>query len=83
MGGVVRVGAIARCVAVDTSGMVYVSEEYNHRVSVFTTEGQFVASFGQKGAGPGELNRPFGLAVDDSGVDSVCDSDNNRVLINF
>ena len=27
---------------VDTSGMVYVSEVGNHRVSVFTTDGQLV-----------------------------------------
>ena len=68
-------------VAVDTSGMVYVSEHCIHRVSVFTSEGQFVTSFGRKGEGPGEFKYPHGLALDSSGVVYVCDSDNNRVQV--
>ena len=55
-------------VAVDTSGMVYVSEEGNHRVSLFTSEGRFVTSFGRRGKKPGEFDCPYGLAVDNSGV---------------
>ena len=58
LGGVVRVEGNwlhgPRYVAVG-SGIVYVSEHDNHRVSVFTTEGQFKASFGKRGAGPGEF----------------------------
>ena len=48
---------------------------------MFTSEGQFVTSFGRKGEGPGELNSPDGIAVDDCGVVYVCDSGNNRVLM--
>jgi tripartite motif-containing protein 2/3/tripartite motif-containing protein 71 len=68
-------------VAIDTSDMVYVSEGGNHRVSVFTSEGQFVMAFGRRGVGPGELVHPYGLAVNDSGVVYVCDVDNNRVQV--
>ena len=64
-------------VAIDTNNLVYVSERDNHRVSVFTSEGQFVMSFGR----PGEFNFPCGLAVDDSGVVHVCDTNNNRVVL--
>jgi tripartite motif-containing protein 2/3/tripartite motif-containing protein 71 len=39
-------------IAIDASDMVYVSESGNHRVSVFTSEGQFVTSFGKEGRGP-------------------------------
>ena len=63
-------GGGPRCVAVDTRGMVYVSEEDNHRVSVFTTEGKFVTSFGQKGAGLGEFNNPYYFDV---GIESSFD----------
>ena len=63
-------------VAVDTSGMVYVGEGGGQR---FTSEGQFVTSFGRKGEGPGEFKCPRGLAVDNSGVVYVCD--NNRVQV--
>ena len=63
----------------DTNDIVYVSEIYNGRVSVFTCEGQFVTSFGIKGRGPGEFNYPVGLAVDNCGVVYVCDHLNNRI----
>ena len=64
-------------VAIDSSDRVYVSD--NHRVSVFTSEGQFVTSFGNEGNGPGQFKYPRGLAVDSSGVVYVCDYSNNRV----
>ena len=50
-------------------GSMYVSEHPSMLVgvSVFTSEGQFVTSFGRWWKGPGELS-PFGLAVDNSGI---------------
>ena len=68
-------------VAVDSRGMVFVSESKNHRISVFTTEGQFVKSFGQRGTKVGEFNCPRWLAVDDCGVLCVCDRDNCRFQV--
>ena len=53
----------------------------NHRVSVFTSEGHFLTSFGGRGEGPGEFNFPCGLAVDSSGFVYVCDSFNNRIQV--
>ena len=67
--------------AIDSSDRVYVSECGSHRVSVFTSEGQFVTSFGSEGEGPGQFKYPTGLAVDSSGVVYVCDSSNNRVQL--
>lgn len=67
--------------AIDSSGRVYVSENGNHRVSVFTSYGQFVTSFGSEGEGPGQFKCPRGLAVDSSGVLYVCDGHNNRVQL--
>ena len=69
-------------IAIDTSdNMVYVSENSNNRVSVFTSEGQFVKSFGRWGKGPGEFNHPHGLAVDTNGVVYACDHGNSRVQV--
>ena len=42
-------------IAIDTSDMVYVNELDNHRVSVFTSGGQFVTSFGRRGKRSGEF----------------------------
>ena len=68
-------------VDIDSSGMVYVSEADNDRVSVFTSEGGFVMSFGSRGEQPGQFKYPCGLCVDNSGVVYVCDNDNSRVQI--
>ena len=48
--------------------------DLNHRISVFTTDGQFLTSF----------MRPeyhSGLAVDASGVVCMCDSENNHIQL--
>ena len=65
-------------VAIDSNNMVYVSEYGHQCVSVFTSEGELVKSFGGE---PGQFYGPFGIAVDNSGVVYVCDCDNNRVQI--
>ena len=68
-------------IAIDSSDRVYVSEYLHHRVSVFTSEGQFVTLFGSEGEGPGQFKNPHGLAVDSSGVVYVCDNGNHRVQL--
>ncbi len=46
---------------------------------MFTSEGQFISTFGRRGSEPGEFNNPRGLAVNKDGILYVCDWDNNRV----
>ncbi len=49
---------------VDSDDRAYVGEFGNGRVSVFTWEGVFLKSFGQRRSGPGQFESPFGIAVD-------------------
>ena len=65
------------------NGDVFVSDGYvNSRVVQFTAEGRLVRIFGgKKGAGPGELNTPHGVAVDPQGRVVVADSGNKRLAI--
>lgn len=56
-----------------------VPEWDDHDVSVFTSEGQFMTSFGTRGEGQGEFKCPRGLAVNNEGVIYVCDYYNNRL----
>ncbi len=37
------------------NGTVYVADTGNHRVQKFTSEGEFVLSFGTSGVGPGQF----------------------------
>ena len=69
-------------VAVDENDVVYISDTCNHRISVFTSDGQFVTSFGRKGQEPGEFDNPCGLAVGRAVV-YVCDYINNSILVFF
>jgi DNA-binding beta-propeller fold protein YncE len=65
------------------NGDVFVSDGYvNSRVVQFTAAGKLVRIFGgKKGAGPGELNTPHGVAVDPQGRVVVADSGNKRLAI--
>ena len=57
---------------------VYVSNEFGHNVSVFTTAGHYVTSFGQEGRKEGEFICPCAIFVDMHNFVFVSDSDNNR-----
>ena len=59
---------------------VYVSDEYNHRISTFDADsGDFVKAFGTQGTGPGELDGPTGVAVDAEDNLYITDQNNHRV----
>ena len=56
-------------ITIDTAGtgLVCVSEEGSHRVSVFTSDGVFVSSFGSYGSNIDQFNSPLGLRFDRNG----------------
>ena len=60
---------------------VYVSDYGNHRIAVFQLSGEFLTSFGQKGRGRGEFNRPRGIVFDCDGFLYVCDWLNDRIQV--
>lgn len=62
------------------TGLLYVSDVGNDRISSFTVGGLFVAQFGSLGTGDGQINNPFVLAIDRRGNIYAADSGNNRVV---
>ena len=58
------------------NNLLYVAEltNYKNHVSVFTTDGQFISSFGEKGNKKDQLNAPHGIASDNEGYLYVCAS---------
>lgn len=67
-------------VALDADGNIYVSDIGNHRILVFTSEGEFLREWGSQGNGPGQFNEPWGLAVDsERGFVYVADTWNHRI----
>ena len=54
---------------------------YNHHVSIFTTDGQFVSRFGEKGTKKDQFNEPYGIALGNEGYLYICDFWNDRLAI--
>ena len=55
---------------------LYVSDCNNHRVQVFTLEGQYIREFGTD-----QLKGPHGLTVTSDGSVLVADTGNNRIAV--
>jgi streptogramin lyase len=70
-------------IAVGSNGMVYVSDNGNGRVEVFTRHGQFVRDFGSPGTGNGHFAYPYMLVVDSAGSVYVLDDQITGVVQKF
>ncbi len=75
-------------VAIDSNGVIYIADYYNHRVRKVGTDGNITTIAGNGIQGyfgediPGTLSRlnfPAGVTVDQSGVLYIADKKNNRV----
>ena len=68
-------------VAVNDRDEIAVAECWNHRVSVFSSDGTHLRSFGRRGKNNGEFQFPAGIAFDSHGNIVVADSNNHRVQV--
>jgi len=68
-------------IAVDKEGNVYVLDSGNHRIQKFDPDGDFLASFGRQGQGPGEFQYPQSIDLDPEGNLYVSDSGNQKIQI--
>ena len=53
-----------RGVAVNDEGNILVADSGNHRIQMFTNDGQFLTSVGTKGTGPLQFGDPKDIAFD-------------------
>ena len=69
-------------VAVAPDGSFYVSDGYrNSRVIKFSSEGEYITSWGSYGAEPGQFDVPHSIALDSQGRVYVADRGNARLQI--
>jgi hypothetical protein len=67
-------------VAAAPDGTVAVLDGSNHRVVLLDSDGTVISSYGRRGGGPGEMQRPAGLAVGSDGVAWVYDAGAGALL---
>jgi DNA-binding beta-propeller fold protein YncE len=69
-------------VAWDSAGNAYISDGYiNSRVAKVDKEGNWLMSWGEPGAGPGQFSTPHSIAVDGNDNIYVADRGNRRIQV--
>jgi sugar lactone lactonase YvrE len=66
-------------IAIGPSGDLFVLDQGNDRVEVFSESGEYLRQFGSEGSGNGQMSSPDGLAVNSEGDVWVLDTGNQRV----
>jgi len=65
----------------EATGEVWIVETGLHRISIYSKEGMFVKTIGQRGAEAGQFNYPTSIWIDKNGDAYVVDAMNFRVQI--
>ena len=65
--------------AFDSRERLHVTDEHNHRVTIFDTEGKVLDTWGEFGEGDGQLNGPSGIAIDGDDNVYIADQHNHRM----
>jgi hypothetical protein len=67
-------------IAFTRDGHLFIADGYgNNRVLEYDAQGKRLHQWGKAGQGPGELNLPHGIAIDDKEVVYVADRENGRI----
>ncbi len=68
-------------ICVDSHDRLYVADSCNHRIQIFSSDGQLISSYGKAGTGLGELSYPYDICVDKAGRQYVCEFGNSRIQV--
>ena len=69
----------AVAMAFDSQERLYISDEFNQRVTIYDSSGEYLSHWGTAGSGDGELNGPAGIAIDASDNVFIVDQHNSRI----
>ena len=79
-----RIGHGTLCIPWDVTvhqGEVFVADNGNHRVAVFSQNGELIRTMGSKGTGQRQFNNPTGVAISPDGELYVSECTNGRVQV--
>ena len=63
----------------DSNGNLYVTDEWLNRVAIFSSDGDWLGSWGSNGSGEGQFDKPSGLAIDSEDNLFIVDTGNDRI----
>ena len=66
-------------IAFDSQERLYITDEYNHRVAIYSSEGKFLDQWGEHGSEPGKLNGPAGIAIDSNDNVYIADQHSHAI----
>ncbi len=68
-------------IALDSAGNIYLLDYDLDRLDILDSAGNIISSLGSSGNGPGEFDRPGGVAVSPEGWIYIADTANNRIQV--
>ena len=68
-------------IVIDDNNIIYIIEGGNDSISTFTTDGDFICSFGRNGSSEGQFNNPHEMIIDKEGYLYIYDYYNNRLVV--
>ena len=68
-------------IAIDTKGMVYVTDSNKGHVLKFTPEGKHLATIGSKGEKPHRFAEPHGICIDSNDIMYVADYNKHKIMM--
>jgi DNA-binding beta-propeller fold protein YncE len=71
----------AEGLGIDAQDRIYVADSCNHRIQIFSPDGEFLATFGRPGAALGDFSYPYDVRIDAQGFQYVCEFGNSRIQI--
>jgi len=71
----------AEGLSLSPEGNLFVADSCNHRIQIFSTNGNFLSSIGKAGTGRGEFSYPYDIKIDKSGNQYVCEFGNSRLTV--
>lgn len=71
----------AEGLGINEEGQVFVADSCNHRIQIFSADGEFLREYGRAGSLPGEMSYPYDIRIDADGRQIVCEFGNSRIQV--
>jgi sugar lactone lactonase YvrE len=68
-------------IVLDSTGNIYILDSSGNNIKKLSPDGEFIATIGQQGQGPGDFSFPYSIDIDRAENLNILDSSNRRIQI--